>query len=144
MNLNDYLTQDDKNFREKLAISKSNLSEAVRDFATITFDINYSIAIVEDSLNKSKRELEKITALKEKSEKTKAQIDKDKITEKDLDRAVKLSGLYDKEFSKYLELKKALSILKAKAKSLDAKEKMIGNAVFLLQREIKASKTGNN
>lgn len=139
MDFNKYLTEEDSTFRESLSISKSNLVAAIKDFAVITFDINYQIAIVEDSYNKSKRELEKISALRERSDKNRAKIDKEKITEKDLDRSVKLSSLYDKEYIKFLELKKALAILKAKSKSLEAKEKMISNAVYLLQREIKAS-----
>lgn len=139
MDFNKYLTEEDSTFRESLSISKSNLVAAIKDFAVITFDINYQIAIVEDSYNKSKRELEKISALRERSDKNRAKIDKEKITEKDLERSVKLSSLYDKEYIKFLELKKALAILKAKSKSLEAKEKMISNAVYLLQREIKAS-----
>lgn len=141
MDIEKFLTQEDKDFRESLAISKSNISKAVCNFATITFDINYSIAIIEDSINKSKRKLEKISALKEKAEKTKASIDKIKLSEKDLDRAVKLSSTYDSEYEQYMEYKKVLGILKAKSKALEAKDKMIGNAVYLLSREVKASKT---
>lgn len=141
MSIEDQLSESQRKFRQKLLISESNLAKGLQRQAANIYTLYLMVAEAEDNYDRVKRALEFTEKTLRRSRRRKAAMEREKISESQLDDDVKLHPEYEESYNNYLDAKKLLKQVKGKYTSMQVKGEMLTNYGHMIRKEIDAGKS---